>query len=140
MDPVGEIIERLLRRLAEGSITEWTAQQLFISMDEILSELSRGVLEPIVSLVDRGDYLDIIVDLPGANVSEAVVRLGEDWLEVEAYLREEVKARLRGSGVYWSRVEKYYGRIALPVRIDVNSVERMQKGSMIILRARKLNS
>ncbi len=137
MDPLEEVIERLLRRIAEGVAPPW-AYSPYTSIDEVLREVSKGELEPIVSVVDRGDYLDIIVDLPGARVSEAVVRLGEDWVEVEAYLREEVRARLREAGLYWGRVEKYYGRIKLPARIDVTSVERMQRGSMIILRARKL--
>jgi len=138
LDPLEELIGMILRRIAEGVTPPWMPPS-FTSIDEVLEELSRGVVEPIVSVVDRGEHLDIIIDLPGANVSEAVVRLGEDYVEVEAYLREEVRARLRRLGVYWSRIKKYYGRIKLPARIDVESVERMQRGSMIVLRARKLS-
>lgn len=135
-DPWG-IIDEIMRLLMQraAAMQAWS----FRAIDEILEELGRGYLEPPFSIVDRGDEVVVLVDLPGARVGEALVRLGEDWVEVEAELREDVRERLYAGLLRSVRAEKYQARIRLPFRIDVNSVRREVRGSLLVIRARKLH-
>lgn len=134
-DPWG-VIDEIMRLLMQraAAVQAWS----FRAIDEVLEELRHGYLEPPFSIVDRGDEVMVLVDLPGARVGEAMVKLGEDWVEVEAELRDDIRERLYAGLLRRVRVERYQARIRLPFKINISSVRREVRGSLLVIRARKL--
>jgi HSP20 family molecular chaperone IbpA len=96
-----------------------------------------GVIEPLISVQDQGEWLIIAISLPGASRDTVNVKLYSDHLEVEAGIQEESVRRALG-GLHWSRfVRQYRGSYRLPVPVDPSTAETSVKGDIVLIKVRK---
>ncbi len=140
-------IELLMRRALDrlGELERMMWEELSESMSELEAMLDAryysitdGVMDPLYTVIDKGDHVLIVVDLPGSNPDTIVVETREDSIRIDAKVSREIVARAL-HGVEWaSRLERYSGVIRLPFKIDKNTVEVERRGSTLLIRARKL--
>lgn len=137
------LMRRALDRLGELERIMWeelneAMMEMETMFDARYYSLADGVMDPLYTIIDRGDEVVIVVDLPGADPGSVVVEAREDSIRVEARISKEVVVRAM-PGVEWaSRLERYSGVIRLPYRIDKDSLSVNMGGSRLVIRARKI--
>jgi len=102
-------------------------------LDERISMLSSGAIEPLYQIVDRGDSIQIIVDMPGAVGETVNVYISESEVRVEAKIDEEAIRRAFRGFVWAGRVERYSWTYRLPFRIDPSRASWRLAGSRVII-------
>ncbi|MEB3817022.1 MAG: Hsp20/alpha crystallin family protein [Desulfurococcales archaeon] len=100
--------------------------------------LSDGVLEPLITFHDEGDYLVVAINLAGAREDSVEVKVYGDRVEVRASLNEETVRRALG-GLYWSRnIREYRGVYRLPSYVDPSTATKEMRSGILLIRVRKL--
>ena len=94
------------------------------------------VREPPVDIFEDGDYIIILVDLPGFRKDSIKVRVGPTYVEVQA----EPSAMHYGKAV---RVERYgnfrvYRKVELGVRLKIDSARAVFKDGVLQITIPKL--
>ena len=141
MDPLDELMLRALARLR--LMREEALRLLEAYMDESLFEerlqrLSSGVEEPLVEVHERDGEVVILVDVTGARPETVQVLVGEDRIEVHGEADERVVREAMGHWYMSRSTRRFHGVYRLPYRIDPRSVRVEKKGSIIVVRARRL--
>ena len=106
-------------------------------MDERVDELSRGSLRPLVSFEDLGEELVITVDLPGSDLSSAVIDLTPMSLKVSARIKGEYVAKAFGSASWARKIASYSGEFRLPEPVDPSTARVRKANGMVVIRVRK---
>lgn len=92
------------------------------------TEEMRGCITPLYNLYESGDEIILTADMPGVNKEEIDLRVGEDYIKVEAPCRSALR-----------RGEKYLLHIQLPVKIDPSSVRaRYKEGVLEVVVKKKI--
>ena len=122
-----ETIERMMEEVRD----------LEAMMDYRVSELERGEMEPLVSMIDRGSHILMVIEMPGAVGDTVEVIVKEDEVSVSAEISEEAVASL--GWAYWARKGKarFRGSYRLPFRVDPSRVEVKRMGSRVLIRIPK---
>ncbi len=144
MDDVFRRLSELMKRLSRelGFPSEIGGESEYASlMEELFRDrmrmASNGVIEPMISVFDRGDHLVIVVDLPGAKEGTVDIRLYEDRLEVSSEIDESL-VREAFQGYFWaSRIKRFRGSYTLPCPVDPSTARIERKGSRILIYVRK---
>ena len=142
-DRIESAIRRALDRLSEIERIMW--EELIDSMrefEEILDDrytsLARRATEPLYSFMDRGEWIIIVIDMPGSDPGSIHVELSSDRVRVSSIVRRDALERAF-HGLQWaSRIERYSGEIELPAQIDPSTAVIERRGSTIIIRARRI--
>ena len=135
-------INRLLRRL------RMLEEALFSSLDKTMSwpeelmeqtlrGITSGVLEPLIEVHDMGDYILVIVDLPGAKPETVEVRVLEDRVQVRAVADERIVEEALGGARYYRRTARYEGDYKLPAPVDPRTVQVERRGSTLLIKVWK---
>ncbi len=102
-------------------------------MDERINMLSSGAIEPLYQIIDRGDSIQIIVDMPGAIGETINVYIGEEEVRVEARINEEAIRRAFKGFIWAERVERYSWTYRLPFRVDPARATWRMSGSRVVI-------
>ncbi|MEB3788438.1 MAG: Hsp20/alpha crystallin family protein [Desulfurococcales archaeon] len=140
-DPFEEMLRRIYREFQniidqiERVYDEEALEDVFY---ERTRQYSKGSIEPIISIMDMGDSVRIIIDLPGAKESTIDVRVYEDYIHVTASIDERMIKDAFPELSWAHKIRRFEGRYRLPARIDVRRIKMEKKGSRIILTAPKI--
>jgi len=129
---------RMLRDEIEAYFTRmmFGVEELY---EDRLRSMSSEFEEPLVEIRDVGDEILVLIDVSGVKEETIDVRVGEDTIVVmgEADIRK-VEEALRGW--HLARTKRAYkGVYRLPYKIDPSSVVVEKKGSLIVIRAKKIS-
>ncbi len=136
-----ELLRRLYRELEdivsqiEKVYREEALEDVFYERTKLYSE---GAIEPLISIVDAGENLKIIIELPGAKESTIDVKVYEEKVEITASLDEKFVRETLGDYMWARNIKRFQGTYRLPSRIDVSKIKVEKKGTRIILTAPKL--
>jgi len=102
--------------------------------DSIFKEKGFSIPIPAVDVVDKGESLEIISDLPGVEEKDVDIEVHEDYLKIEGEKKEEKEVRKDN---YYHR-ESTYGSfsrtVPFPVKIKVNRAKaKMENGQLKII-------
>ena len=141
------LLRHMMRSIEEmmasmESMMESYMYSAYLQLEELerrrLENMASGVIEPLFSVIDVGDKIVIIIDMPGAVEGGIDIFLGEDSVRVDARIREEI-ARRAFSGTFFSvRASQYKGEFKLPYRIDPKGASVERRGSRVIITAPKV--
>jgi len=93
------------------------------------AEGMRGCITPLYNLYESGDEIILTADLPGSSKEEIDLRVGEDYIKIEAPCRSAVR-RVEG---------KYLLHVQLPVKIDPSTVKaRYREGVLEVVAKKKI--
>jgi HSP20 family molecular chaperone IbpA len=127
-----EEMESLMEEmLAEAR--EW--ERMF---EERVEEIRGGYIEPLTTMIDRGDKMLLIVETPGAKQETVEVVVTERAIRVEAKLDEERVRRALGGVARSRRLTAMRGEYRLPYPIDPTQVRVERRGSKVYIWIPKL--
>ncbi len=107
-------------------------------LEERLEEIYGGYTSPLTTLIDKGDKLLLIVEVPGVKQETVEVVITERTVKVEAKLDEEKIRRALGNLAYAKRLTTMKGEYRLPQPVDPSKVKVERKGSKIYIWIPKL--
>lgn len=129
-------------RVGRTGLPFWELEKMRDHMETIYNTLSGGVSQirknytgvfPLVNLSEDDDYLYLTAELPGAAADQLEVSIKGDTLS----LRGEVPAGQLGEEINYHRKERESGSfrriLALPVKVEVNSIDAAFKNGILIL-------
>jgi len=90
------------------------------------AEGMRGCITPLHNLYESGDEIIFTADMPGSNKDEIDLRVGENYIRIEAPCRSPIRGE-----------RKYLLHVELPVEIDPTSVRARYKDGVLEVVARK---
>ncbi|MFZ8794687.1 MAG: Hsp20/alpha crystallin family protein [Acidilobaceae archaeon] len=127
-----EEMESLMEEmLAEAR--EW--ERMF---EEKVEEIRGGYVEPLTTMIDRGDKILLIVETPGARQETVEVIVTERAIRVEAKLDEERVRRALGGVAHARRLTTMRGEYRLPYPVDPAQVRVERRGSKVYIWIPKL--
>ncbi len=92
------------------------------------AEAMRGCIIPLYNIYESGDEVILTADMPGVNKEEIDLRVGEDYVRVEAPCRSALRPG-----------QKYLLHIKLPSKIDPSTVRaRYREGVLEIVAKKKV--
>jgi HSP20 family molecular chaperone IbpA len=90
-----------------------------------------GYLRPLYSIVDRGSYYEINIDLPKADEQSIDIRFSSNLMYVRARLKEDVGfSGLSGRGGE-ARFHEYREVVELPIKVDPQKVKVIAKRGFV---------
>ncbi len=127
-----EEMESLMEEmLAEAR--EW--ERMF---EEKVEEIRGGYIEPLTTMIDRGDKILLIVETPGARQETVEIIVTERAIRVEAKLDEERVRRALGGVAHARRLTTMRGEYRLPYPVDPTQVRVERRGSKVYIWIPKL--
>jgi HSP20 family molecular chaperone IbpA len=127
-----EEMESLMEEmLAEAR--EW--ERMF---EEKVEEIRGGYVEPLTTMIDRGDKILLIVETPGAKQETVEVIVTERAIRVEAKLDEERVRRALGGVAHARKLTTMRGEYRLPYPVDPTQVRVERRGSKVYIWIPKL--
>jgi HSP20 family molecular chaperone IbpA len=127
-----EEMESLMEEmLAEAR--EW--ERMF---EEKVEEIRGGYIEPLTTMIDRGDKILLIVETPGAKQETVEIIVTERAIRVEAKLDEERVRRALGGVARSRKLTTMRGEYRLPYPIDPAQVRVERRGSKVYIWIPKL--
>lgn len=101
--------------------------------DSVFKERSFSLAAPAVDVIDKGDALKIIADLPGVSEKDVEIEVHEDYLKIEGERKEEKEIKKDN---YYHRESTFgsFSRIvSLPTKIKVDQAKAsMENGRLKI--------
>ena len=142
-DKFESLVRRTLDRLNELERLMW--EELIDTMGEVeelfndrYSRLAQGVTEPLYSIIDKGNHVIVVIDVPGSIENTIQIEVTEESINIQARLRQDLM-RQAMHGVEWaSRIRMYSGVIRLPIRIDPSTAIIEKRGTTLIIKVNKL--
>ncbi|MEM0340823.1 MAG: Hsp20 family protein [Acidilobaceae archaeon] len=133
-----ESVEKLLKEIEErfeelGAVEE----ELERAFEKSLEEEERGEVSPIATLIDRGDYYLLVVDVPGVKEESITIDVYPDRVSVRAELDEKKVAKAFGVGAYRRTKKIMRGEYRLPEEIDVSRIETKRSGGRVYIKLPK---
>ncbi len=131
-----------MRRLAHRRLYELIEEmeRHYAEMERLLDErvrmVSEGFVEPLMSVVDRGDHYLIIIEAPGTK-GELDVRISRRSIEVNGYLDESFAREAFGDTLWARRIRRIHGMYTLPEEVEPEKARVERRGKMIIIVAPK---
>lgn len=107
-------------------------------LEESVEELREGYMRPLSTIIDRGDKILLLVEIPGVREETIEVIITEDRVRVEAKLDEEKLRRALGRRAYLRRLSIARGEYKLPQPVDPSRVKVERRGSKIYIWIPKL--
>jgi HSP20 family molecular chaperone IbpA len=127
-----EEMESLMEEmLAEAR--EW--ERMF---EEKVEEIRGGYVEPLTTMIDRGDKILLIVETPGARQETVEIIVTERAIRVEAKLDEERVRRALGGVAHARKLTTMRGEYRLPYPVDPTQVRVERRGSKVYIWIPKL--
>jgi HSP20 family molecular chaperone IbpA len=127
-----EEMESLMEEmLAEAR--EW--ERMF---EEKVEEIRGGYIEPLTTMIDRGDKILLIVETPGARQETVEIIVTERAIRVEAKLDEERVRRALGGVAHARKLTTMRGEYRLPYPVDPTQVRVERRGSKVYIWIPKL--
>lgn len=105
--------------------------------NERIESIRQGVIEPHYSIIDRGDHVEIIVDVSGARKETTRITILRDSILIEASIDSATLERALGDTIYYRHIKRVYGRIVLPFEVDPSTIKWERRGSIIVFRVPK---
>lgn len=122
-----EEIESLMEEtLAEAR--EWERM-----LEEREEELRGGYMSPLSTLIDRGDKLLLIVEVPGARHETVEVIVTEKTIRVEAKIDEEKLRKALGEKAYTRKISVMRGEYRLPHPVNPSKVKVERRGTKVYI-------
>lgn len=98
----------------------------------------KGVWSPAADILETPDKFQIVVELPGVDVSDVDITVENDVLTMRG---ERVFHEPEDKGTY-RRVERYYGsfgrRIALPPKCDSTKIDASMRNGILTIEVPKM--
>jgi len=115
--------QRIIRRLREDMIY---VERMFSPMWHY-----EGYLRPLYSVIDKGSYYEIYIDLPKADEQSIDIRFSDNLMYIKARLKEEIKFRgLSGRGGE-TKFYEYREVVELPFKVDPQKVRIFAKRGFV---------
>ena len=144
VDDVFKDIERALRRMRRlHEEIEAYFTRIFTGFEELYRErvksLASDVEEPLIEVQDVGDEILVIIDISGIKDNTIDVRVTEDAIMVSGEA-DEKKVEEALQGWYLARRKREFkGIYRLGFKIDPTTVKVEKRGSVLVIRARKIS-
>jgi HSP20 family molecular chaperone IbpA len=106
--------------------------------EERVEEIRGGYVEPLSTMIDRGDKILLIVETPGAKQETVEVIVTERAIRVEAKLDEERVRRALGGVAHARKLTTMRGEYRLPYPVDPTQVRVERRGSKVYIWIPKL--
>jgi len=125
-DEFDEFFKRM--RELEKRIREYVESEIEKTLREFRDELKymedafrpmwhhQGYLRPLYSIRDRGNYIEVYVDLPRADEKSLEVKFQDNYMYIKAKLREEVRFHGITGQSGETRFYEYRDVIELPLK------------------------
>jgi len=120
-----------MESLVEEALTE--SREWERMLEEWEEEVREGYTTPLYTLIDRGDKLLLVVEVPGARHETVEVIVTEREVRVEAKLDEEKLRRALGARAYTRRIATLRGQYRLPQPVDPSRVKVEKRGSRVYI-------
>ncbi|MFX1563222.1 MAG: Hsp20/alpha crystallin family protein [Promethearchaeota archaeon] len=88
---------------------------------------------PTVDVIDAGDEIKVIAELPGLKKEDINVYSTSDGIEISAEIKEDTKKEEKGYIRKERRFEHFYRRIPLSAAIDADKVSASYKNGILEL-------
>ncbi|MEL9939716.1 MAG: Hsp20 family protein [Ignisphaera sp.] len=90
-----------------------------------------GYLRPLYTIYDRGNYYEILIDLPKSDEGSIDVRFHGNTIYIRARLKEEIRfSHWSGKGGE-TRFHEYREVIEIPTKIDPDKVKVLKKRGLV---------
>jgi HSP20 family molecular chaperone IbpA len=122
-----EEVESLIEEVLSET-REW--ERMF---EERVEEIRGGYIEPLSTMIDRGDKILLIVETPGARQETVEIIVTERAIGVEAKLDEERVRRALGNVAHTRRLTTMKGEYRLPHPVDSKQVKVEKRGSKVYI-------
>ncbi len=78
-----------------------------------------AVREPLVDVIDKGDALQVVAELPGVEKKDIRISVAEDSISISTEQREAVKELSEKEGYYYHErsYSKFFRQIPLPATV-----------------------
>jgi Molecular chaperone (small heat shock protein) len=120
-----------IERMMEETLVE--AKEWERMLEESEDELRGGYTRPLSTMIDRGDKILLIVEVPGARQETVEIIITENTIKVEAKLDEERVRRALRSLSYARRLTSMKGEYKLPYPVDPSKVKVERRGSKVYI-------
>lgn len=102
--------------------------------DSIFKERSFPLATPTVDVIDKGDVLKIIADLPGVEEKDVEIEVHEDYIKIEGERKEEKEVKKDNYYHRESALGSFSRTVPLPVKIRVNQAKaRLENGRLKVI-------
>ena len=126
-----ERFERFMKKLEKEMFKE------FFEFDEVFKESPSLAREPLVDVIDEGENIRVIIELPGVKKEDIDLRVKGNKLVVKAEVKEEKKEENKGR-YYSERIYKtFYRTIPLPGEVDEKSAKAEYKNGILEVTLKK---
>ena len=94
-------------------------------------------MEPYFTIIDKDNYLEIVIDVSGAKKETINITITRDSIEVEAEADSHLLHRALGDTIHYRDITRIEGRIRLPTLIDPSKITWERRGPLIVFRVPK---
>jgi HSP20 family protein len=94
---------------------------------------------PLVNVLDKGDYIEIDLELPGLNKEDIDVDTNENYVKIEAKTKKEDKIEEKDYYRYELRANSFSRLVPMPQKIIPSQVTGKLEQGILKLKAPKLN-
>lgn len=143
IDPFDEM-RRTIRKMKdiirefERELEELEERDLERLTEEKWTELSSHVMEPLYTVIDKGDKVLIIIEVPEAEEGSTQITILEDSIMVEGRVDNQKVRRALGDR-YWMRSSaRVRGAYRLPFKLVPEEAKIERKGGKIFIWVPKL--
>jgi HSP20 family molecular chaperone IbpA len=145
IDDVFRDLERALRRMRRlQEEIELYFSRIFGGLEELYQErlkrLSSDIEEPLVEIQDMGKEILVIIDISGMKDNTIDVRVTEDSIVVSGEADEKKMEDALQGWYLAQRKRQFRGVYKLGYKIDPSSVKVEKRGSVLVIRAKKIHS
>jgi HSP20 family protein len=99
-----------------------------------LFDLGRKSVKPLHRIDIVGREVVVTFDLPGVEKKDVSLSVAGDILSIEAKMKQPVLLMVGGTLQKHVQFEKYWKRIKLPVRVDLDKAKAKMKNGLLTVR------
>ncbi|MBN2067824.1 MAG: Hsp20/alpha crystallin family protein [Candidatus Diapherotrites archaeon] len=100
-----------------------------------MQDIFSGIREPLVDVVDNGNSLQVIAELPGIDKKGLEVNVEDDSVDIKAELKQETKQEKKEEGYYCREraYQSFYRKIPLPSEVMASKASAEFKNGVLTL-------
>ena len=119
-----------------------TIKERQVDLDNAIAEYTGGPAKPAVDIMETGDEIVVMTDLPGYQREDIKIDLTDDTLEIKAEHSMETEEEGEEEGVTYHRKERRVTSAArtliLPAKVKINEVTANFKEGVLTINMPKL--
>jgi len=100
-----------------------------------------GIREPLIDIVDKGDSLQLIAELPGVDKKDIDITVEENSFVLKAESKHEADEQKKKEGYYFHErtYQSFYRRIPLPTEVVANKATAEFKNGILVVNMPKMH-